>query len=101
MLSCCSSCSVGSSTAELFSKQLTPVELKEEEKKKEKKERRLFCLDPNTVTQNRAAPHPRNLKVILQTIIVNISLRALSLLSLYDPSVGPEVGGAEEEKEVG
>lgn len=55
------------------------------------------------MTQNRAAPHPRNLKVILQTIIVNISLRALSLLSVYDPSVGPGgVGrGAEEEKEVG
>lgn len=54
------------------------------------------------MTQNRAAPHPRNLEVILQTIIVNISLWALSLLSVYDPSVGLYGGrGAEEEKEVG
>jgi len=32
---------------------------------------------------------PCNFKVILQTIIVNFSLWALSLMSVYDPSVGP------------
>lgn len=64
VLSCCSSHSVGSSTAELFSKQLTPVELKEEGSRRGReggggvKEGGLFGQDQNTVTQNRAAPLP-------------------------------------------
>lgn len=62
VLSCCSSRSVGSSTAELFSKQLTPVELKEEGSGRGSeggvKEGGLFGQDQNTVTQNRAAPLP-------------------------------------------
>lgn len=36
---------------------------------------------------------PCNLKVILQTIIVNVSVQPLSLVSVYDPSVGPEGEG--------
>lgn len=62
VLSCCSSRSVGSSTAELFSKQLTPVELKggggESKEGAVGRGERKFCQDQNTVTQNRAAPLP-------------------------------------------
>lgn len=77
---------MGSSATELFTKQLTPADAK----------RWRHGNDRKAVTRTRAPPLPCNLKVILQTIIVNFSLRVLSLVSVYDPSIKPK-GQAEGE----
>ncbi len=61
---------MGSSATELSSKQHTPVEL----------ERWLCCSDHNT---KQSTFPPCNLKVILQTIIVNFSPRAFFCISLW------------------
>ena len=74
---------IGSSATELFSKHLTPVEPK----------RWLCSSNQKYFDTKQSSSLPCNLKVILQTIIVNFPSRALSSVSVYDPSAGPEGEG--------